>query len=498
MIVSSYVNAAFPAVAVSTAEEERFKTELLDAYPERPVFSIAATGGLKDARTGNVIDGQATYPKAFAIAASREQSLLLVFDWQHVCRNAAAYRALKDVFDVLKRQGSCIILVAPSWSLPAELEHDVPVIEYALPTRIQLDAALRIVASSAGTEIDDQTTSACLNAAAGLTLQEAENAFALTLVESANAGNLHFDADRIEQEKMRLVKQSGYLEVWPPADPSMVGGLDRLKDYFTDEVMPSRDDPDLRVRGILLVGVPGTGKSLAAKAAGSLLGWPVLRMDVAALKGSLVGQSESNMRAALKLADAVAPAICWIDEIEKGVGGFASSAHTDSGVTLGMVGALLTWMQEHTSPVIVIATCNDYQKLPAELTRAGRFDERFFVDLPTRNERTAIANVHLNRFNCPSAFLADSISEMTDGWTGAEIEQLVKSAARRTNRQPTLDVLKECAKDIKPISRVRAQEIDALRQWARDSLRIANSPANSPDEISPSGRRLHIGGSNGN
>jgi SpoVK/Ycf46/Vps4 family AAA+-type ATPase len=236
-------------------------------------------------------------------------------------------------------------------------------------------------------------------------------------------------------------------------------------------------DNQLRVRGILLLGVPGVGKSLASRVAGSLLSWPVLRCDISGLKGSLVGQSEGNMRAALKLAEAVSPCVLYLDEVEKAVGGYASSAQSDSGVTLGMVGTLLTWLQEHQSPILTIATCNDYSKLPAELTRAGRFDERFFVDLPCKTERIDIAAIHLHKFGCMGGW-SEVIADLTEEWTGAEIEQLVKSVSRRTDRKPNIEVIAVVSKEIKPISRVRGNEINKLREWGRSQLRIANTVEN--------------------
>ena len=482
-MLTPYVRAAFPALAIVTAEEERFTAELLHTFPEKSLLAISATGGLRDLRNHTVLDAAATFAKAFVAAAQRPDTLLLVFDWQHIGRNAAAYRSMKDQFNELKAHGSCILLVAPSWSLPAELQHDVPVLEWSLPTREQLKQVLHLVADSVGDTVTAEQEMKCLDAAAGLTLQEAENSFALALVE---CGKL--EPARIEEEKMRLVRNSGFLEVWPAVAPESVGGLGCLKDYLASEVLPCHDDADLRVRGLLLVGIPGTGKSLAAKAAGALLDWPVLRMDIGALKGSLVGQSESNMRAALRLAEAVAPCVLWLDELEKGIGGYQSSAQTDSGVTLGMLGSLLTWQQEHRAPILTVATCNDHAKLPPELTRAGRFDQSFFVDLPTREEREQIASVHLARLGCAGA-LASNIADLSNGWTGAEIEQLVKASARRSGRQPTPDVLAACARDIRPISVVRAAETEALRNWARSALRIANTP----EQPITTARRVSLG-----
>jgi hypothetical protein len=440
-------------------------------------------GGLRDCKEGGVVDAAAQYPKAFAFCASHPGSVLLVFDLQTLVKNAGIYRSLKDCFPALKANGSMVVLVAPVWSLPAELAHDLPVLQFALPTREELGAALGVVVKSLGDKAGEFDAAALLDAGAGLTLQEAENSFALARIESGR-----LDPAMVEREKMRLVRSSGFLEVSQAADPADVGGLQALKDYITQEVIPSKGDDKLRVRGLLLVGVPGTGKSLASRAAGSLLGWPVVRLDFGALKAGLVGQSESNLRGALKLADAIAPCVLWIDEIEKGVGGFASSAQSDGGTTLAMVGALLVWMAEHTSAVIVVATCNDYRKLPAELTRAGRFDERFFVDLPSGAERFEIADVHLRKYaDMLNHALCSLIADISDGWTGAEIEQLIKSAARRGGKAITPDLIPLCARDIKPISRVRADEITALRDWARESLRIANTV-----EVQAEGRKVTI------
>ncbi len=180
---------------------------------------------------------------------------------------------------------------------------------------------------------------------------------------------------------------------------------------------------------------------------------------------------------------------------EKAVGGYASSAQTDSGVTLGMLGALLTWLQEHNSPILTMATCNDYAKLPAELTRAGRFDERFFVDLPSKSERESIAEIHLRHFGCENikidpikhTSISLEIADLTEGFTGAEIEQLIRSVARRTERRITMDAVLETLPQIKPISRVRAEEISKLREWGKAQLRIANTP-----EAEKTGRKVRM------
>jgi len=483
----NYQSAGYPIVAINTVEERRLHSELFNALCPDPAdaasiadtavfFSISSAQQLKTHfADGRTQADSCAFSRAFDMIADAEEQILLVHDFQHIVKNGPAYRSLLDCVPALKSRGCMIVLIAPHWDFPPELEHDVAVIDHELPTRDELNAALETIVESSGVAVNG-SRDAILDAAAGLTLDEAESAIALSLTTSND-----YNPRIVEHEKVQLIKKSGYLEYTPPRAADDVGGLDLLKDYIRDEVLPVKNDEQLRVRGLLLVGVPGTGKSLTACAAGSLLQWPVLRLDVAALKGGLVGESEKNMRAALQLAEAVSPCVLWLDEIEKGIGGFASSASTDGGTTLGMVGQLLNWLQEHRKPILTIGTCNDYDKLPSELTRAGRFDERFFVDLPTDAERRLIADIHLARFSCSIDTadrdgLLDLIVEHSADWTGAEIEQLVKSVARRTGRKPTCQSIAANAKHIKPISSVKHDEIAQLRDWAETKLRRANQP----------------------
>ena len=228
-------------------------------------------------------------------------------------------------------------------------------------------------------------------------------------------------------------------------------------------------------------------KSLSSRVLGSILGWPVLAANIGKLKGSLQGESEANMYAMIRLAEAVSPCILRLDEVEKGVGGHASSAQTDGGVQLGMLGILLTFLEEHRARIVTVATCNDFSKLPSEFTRAGRFDERMFVDIPTMVERLEIAQVHLRKFGV-NGTCVERAAALSDGWTGAEIAQLVRSAARRTRRQITPDSLSESAADIKPLSVVRRDEIQALRDYGRANFRLANTP--EVIEAAPTGRKV--------
>lgn len=476
MLLTPYLRAAFPLVAVETTEEGRFVKTLVDSVSKtkQSVYTIAQIGGLKDAKSGAIPDPTATFQKAIQFACQKQDTVLVIFDIQHIVHNAPIYRTIKDAMSVLKSKGSTLIFVAPHWKLPEELKTDIPVLEFGLPTREELNGALQAVSNSIKKQVPEDMRPALLDAAAGLALEQGENAFSLAYIDRGN-----FDADRVAEEKMRMVRTSGLMEVWRPINPATIGGMGLLKEYLSQEVVPFKDDPELRIRGILEVGVPGTGKSLFLKAAGAYLGWPVLRLDVASLKGSLVGQSEANMKKALQLASAVAPCVLGLDELEKGVGGYASSAVTDSGVTLGMVGQLLTWMQENTSPVLVVGTCNDFGKLPVELVR--RFDEVWFLDLPNLPERREIAEVHLLAVKCKyNAATLDAVANHTSGFTGSEIRKLVLSLARQGKRAPAVELVETLAQTVKPISQSRSEEIAALRQRAETSMRIANSPEPEP------------------
>lgn len=465
-VLQSYFDCGYPAVAVETLEEKRLIEECKHRRMAEKVFSIAAAGGLinEGGNTPSVIDNTGNFTKAFEYMTRQDESLLMVYDFQHMVSAPTSYRPLIRAMGHYKARGTMVILVAPIWKLPEELKHMIPVIRAELPSIEELEIPLTEVIKSAGKDVSRAHKTTLISAARGLTLEQAENAFALS-------SRKNFDYSVVEREKMQLVR-SDYMSVETPKDISLLAGLGQLKSYITDEILPSKDDLQLQVRGLLLVGVPGTGKSLSSRVAASLLQWPLVRFDISAAKGSLVGQSEANIRKALQTADAIAPCVLWLDEVEKAVGGHSSSSHLDGGTTLAMVGTLLTWMQEHKTSVLVVATCNDYEKLPSEMTRAGRFDEKFFLDLPSKKEREDIATVHLKLLGC-DLMMADAISEMAEDWTGAEIEQLIKSAARRTKRKLTLEMLERCHKEIIPIS--KGPGIQALREWAGKNLRRANT-----------------------
>lgn len=464
MSITHYLNAAYPLVFVSTYDESRLFAELERSGRRR--FVYAADQNLFELPNRSEPAGAGGYAEIFRHVAQLSGVVLIVQDMQSVIRNPAVYRALLSVADDCKANGSTIVAVAPHWELPAELQHAAPVVSQALPGSAELAEPLRRIMEAAEiAEPSAELSAELCRAACGLTVDEAENAFALSLVEARE-----LSPSIVNREKMRQIESSGFLHVEASAPLESVGGLGQFKRYLEAELLPVINDDLLHVRGFVLAGLPGGGKSLGAKATAAVARYPLVRLDPAALRGSLVGETEKNARQATALIEAVAPCVLWIDEADKSLG---SSSTLDGGASAGAFGHLLNWLQEHKRPITTVITCNDYHALPSELTRAGRFDERFFVDLPTESERQEIAAVHLARFGCAVA-LASDIAKRSKDLTGAEIEQLIKSAARLSGRDIKPEHLEAASATIRPVSKTASKRVQQFRQWARSNMRPAN------------------------
>ncbi len=350
----------------------------------------------------------------------------------------------------------------------------------------------------------------------GLTLQEAENAFALAMV---NDGKVDVsDLDIILSEKMQVIKKTGILEfINTDIKISDVGGLENLKSWLNKRNNSWSESAKKYClpapKGVLITGVPGCGKSLTAKAMSAAWQLPLLKLDFGKIFSGIVGSSEENMRKAIKTAEAVAPSILWVDEIEKSLSGLNSNG--DSGTSSRIFGTFLTWMQEKTAPVFVIATANNINSLPAELLRKGRFDEIFFVDLPTQREREEIFKLHLSKRLKDkdvaskieiNSDLYKQLAQMTEGFVGAEIEQVVISALYEAffNKRPLeFSDLANTIKNVVPLSVTQKEQILAIRQWAniravaatkKDDMVEYSSKADSEDDVNSSrgGRALDV------
>jgi len=330
-----------------------------------------------------------------------------------------------------------------------------------------------------GAAADPQGRERLVEAALGLTYVEAENVFAKSIVR-----NKTFDVPTILSENKHIIRKSGILEYYEAQESlDEIGGLETLKSWLQKRrgafTSKARDFGLPLPKGILLIGVPGCGKSLTAKAVGAAWQMPLLRLDVGKIFGGLVGASEENIRKALKTAEAIAPAVLWLDEMEKGFSGTGSSNMSDGGTTSRVFGTFVTWMQEKTSPVFVIATANDVRSLPPELLRKGRFDEIFFVDLPSRDERKQVFEIHLKKKRRDPATLdLGKIVEATPEFSGAEIEQAVVSAlydAFDGETDLTTEGIVGSAREIVPLAVTMKEGIDGMREWARTRARPAST-----------------------
>ena len=390
-----------------------------------------------------------------------------------------------------------VILSTPQAGLPSDLRKEVPTIELPLPDT----ETLRVVLEDAAEALDVTASAdeALLDAARGLTVMEARLAFGKS---AAKLGRLdHSAVPLVAREKERIIRQSEVLEYYPTnAEMGDVGGLEHLKEWLQRRGRAfgagARDFGLDAPKGVLLLGVQGCGKSLLAKAVAASWQFPLLRFDMGKVFGGIVGQSEGNIREALRVAEALAPCVLWIDEIEKGFAGMGSSEQTDGGTTARVVGTFLTWMQEKRDAVFVVATANRIDMLPPELLRKGRFDELFFVDLPTETIREEILAIHLRRKGRdPAEFDLVKLARSSRGFSGAELEEAIREGLFDAFSEPTELTTEHIAAALAktyPLSRTMRDQIEGLRRWAKVRARLAGSeePEALPDEKSDTAPRL--------
>ena len=370
------------------------------------------------------------------------------------------------------------IILSSIYRLPAELEKYITVLQIPLPKRNELGEVLDIVAKQSKVELKTNLRNRLIDAALGMTSMEADLAYCLASVKDGFDDKSPFT---VSSEKEQIIRKSGILDYFPKNESLKdVGGMENLKEWLKKRQLAydkeARDWGLKEPKGLLLLGVPGCGKSLIAKSIASSWNMPLLRLDVGKVFQGIVGSSEDNIRKAIATAEAVAPCVLWIDEIEKGLSGVQSSGATDGGVTSRIFSTILTWMQEKTAPVFVVATANNINQLPPELLRKGRFDEIFFVDLPSQKEKENIFSIHLqkNRQNV-SSFALDILAQKAEGFNGAEIEECVKEAmftayveSQESNIAPKLQMIHilDAIKNTVPLSKTMERQITDLRKFA--------------------------------
>jgi SpoVK/Ycf46/Vps4 family AAA+-type ATPase len=470
-----------PLVVCETVEETRFESLVRAVSSELglPVSTWSAASGLSPCHP---VDAPKTADLTFALKIIRickSDGVWLLKDPQPHLENPVALRALRETAQEFAGSGRTLVLVGPLLPRRPELE-DVEVrFEFALPGRTELAKLVAEVARRASREgradrvtLSSAETDELVSDLEGLTMFEAERSLASAFAQDGVLDGA--DLPRIRQTKETLIGAGGVLElVASPEGFDRVGGLARLKKWvemrkagFLDSAEEGALDPP---RGLLLLGVQGCGKSLAAKAVAACWDVPLFSLEAGRLLAPFIGESERNLRDALKRVERMAPCILWIDEIEKA---FVSvrSAESDGGVSQRLLGTLLTWMQEHRRKVFLVATCNSVEELPPELMRKGRVDEVFFVDLPAAEARAEIFRLHLSRRGeDPKKFDLDRLADSSDGFSGAEIEQAVVSAlyeARGANLPLDESGLLVALRSTRPLSVVRAEDVSALREWA--------------------------------
>lgn len=453
-MIAQYHRAGFPVIWLETSEPERATSEIASDLKGEGVefFTWDLLRGVRDVE-GNTPRNTTTDPVETLtwLADKAPQPCALVCSLLHrLITSPEIEQAILSGAQEWKATGrQLVILVPPGVRPPTEIARVTHTIEQPLPTADRLRSVAEAVAhGNEGIEVADPV--AVGEALRGLTVAEAENAVALAAVR--DEGTVH--ARAVWQETATAIKAAsgGALELRQGEGGfDTLGGLERLKAFAA----PSARSP--KSRGVILLGVPGGGKTAFALALGAEVGLPVYLWDLGRLFGSLVGESEAAARRAIRAIQAAGRCVLLIDEIEKGAAGMGSSGQTDSGVTARTMGAVLTWLSDRPAGgAYVIGTCNDVSKLPPELTRAERWDATFFVDLPTPAEREAIYEIHARNYGIKDPFDA----RLTDGWTGAEIRSLCRLA----------DLLgtstKEAAGYVVPLSRSRGAEIERLRSWA--------------------------------
>jgi len=474
-----------PLVNIVTFEEDRV-LRLLESIEGGETLGIVSwdlADGFDVLREGKesfpVKDCTTDTVLAHFTSKAPDGTILVLRDFHHSWNHKKAYvtRKLRNMSSSLRARSQFLFFITPEVDLPLELKDDVVVFHLPLPDEAEITRLFDEVTSKLeGKSLPTAgVKEKLIDSAIGLTSNQARMAFARVLARHGC-----FDERGIEivtWAKREVIRESGALEFWPQSEGEAdVGGLDLLKGWLKKRALGfSREARSASVplpRGVALIGIPGTGKSLSAKLLAGLWKMPLLRLDVGALFGAYLGESEANMRQAIHLAETVSPCILWIDELEKAfAGSSAATAGSNAGGAASRVfGTFLTWMQEHRSPVFVLATANEIECLPPELL--ARFDRTFFLDLPGVDERREIFAIHLKRAGeafPERRFILDELAEQSAGFVGREIEQVVREAQFTAladgNREIEQDDLLEALKEVVPLSKSHAGPIQHLRQW---------------------------------
>ncbi len=533
--LSNLLKARFPYIYISTYEEERATKFIKSVVSnqakvkvQREVLVWTQAIGLKN--KDDVISNTSNPARLIEFIEKYDKDAVFILYDFHVFfgnkqrpADPVIVRSLRDLIPTLKTSNARknVIFISPELNIPESLQKDIVIYDFPLPNlediKERLNKMISVNKRIDINELTEEDKDKLCKAALGLTMQEAENAFALAMVQDGKLNKN--DIGIILEEKMQVIRKTGMLEyIQTDLGIDDIGGLDNLKKWLLKRNNSWSERAKKYCipapKGVLVTGIPGCGKSLTAKAMSTIWQLPLLRLDLGKIFSGIVGSSEENMRKAIATVEAVAPAILWVDEIEKGLNGVSSS--NDSGVSSRIFGTFLTWMQEKTAPVFVIATANNISKLPPELLRKGRFDEIFFVDLPTLTEREEIFKVHLAKrlkdeevcanVKANDKKLISDLAQKTEGFIGSEIEQAVISAlcdAFFENRALEIDDFNKAIENTVPLSKTQKESILAIREWAnvravsassKESIKKYTEKAKDEEDVTSTrgGRRLDI------
>lgn len=470
--IQAHIRARYPILYLLSHEEERLWKIIqhISHQENLALYQWKRTTGLQHS--------EQTFPKTHAPAAGlielskvSQPALFVLWDFHHEFSDRTVLRWVRDLCVQMQKKSQSIIMISPRMQIPEELDKSMTVIDIPLPNQEEVSKLLNILCSAQKIEISPNLFARFVRGALGLTEKEIKRLFSKILL----SGRRFSEADLSVQieEKRRMIRKSQFLEFWDTRDlPDGIGGMDSLKKWlkqrsnaFTKE---ARAFGIPQPKGLFLLGVQGCGKSLMAKVVAKKWNLPLLGLDMSVLFRSSV---EEGLRETIRIAESLAPAVLWIDELEKGF--------VREGGNVDALGIFLTWMQEKTKPIFVVATANDVRSLPPELLRKGRFDEIFFVDLPDVHERLEILDIHLRRRNRnPQDFDLTLLVEETEMFSGAELEQVVISGlfhAFAESRALDITDLVEASREIVPLAYTMDDQLKDLREWARPRARRATA-----------------------
>jgi len=470
------LRACYPLIYIPTFEEERIESAIAQCAKNvgnRSVYIWDFVEGYQD-NPNNAGTAQRNPLQALEFVEklpTRNGAVILLRDFHRFLEDISVARKLRNLSRTLKSLPINVVLVSPEVSIPSDLTEVLTVVEFPLPDSEEIKTEVEQLISGIPQKLPEKQIEAIVRSARGLSLERIQRVLTRAI---ADHGSLQpDDVELVLAEKRQSIRQTQILDFYPATEEiSDIGGLDNLKDWllrrggaFSDR---ARTYGLPHPRGLLLVGIQGTGKSLTAKAIAHHWHLPLLRLDVGRLFGGLVGESESRTRQMITLAEALAPCVLWIDEIDKAFAGLTGQG--DSGTSSRVFGTFITWLAEKTSSVFVVATANNVGSLPPEILRKGRFDEIFFVDLPTQAERKEIFSVHLSHLRPYRLkdYDLERLAYETPDFSGAEIEQTIIEAMHigfSQNRDFTNEDILQAASQIVPLARTAQEEIQFLKEW---------------------------------